>query len=185
MNRKNEQEVSNFVPAHEPPQRQAPTTHESVNAKWLDNFGMWIGVFVVLVGAQWIVWLVMDVIGWSENWYPPTMAIQQWSIFSFFAGSIAFGWLMIWRSALDEREKQGAFLAMQAAIDELSAELEIADTENADLRMRLDHAQVDLREQYVQVQGMMATQRQFTPQAPAASAEGIPAQLYRDAVFLA
>ena len=176
---------ANFVTAHEPPQRQAPTTQESVNAKWKDNAGMWIGVFVVLVGAQWIVWLALNVIGWSATWYPPLMAIQQWSIFAFFAGSIAFGWLMMWRSALDEREKQGAYLAMQAEIDELAAELEEADTENADLRMRLDRAQVELREQYTQMQGVMAQQRQFVPQAPAASAEKIPAALYRDATFLA
>jgi hypothetical protein len=57
---------ANWIPAHEPPQRPAPATGESVNAKWKDNAGMWIGVFVVLVGAQWIVWLVLNVIGWSE-----------------------------------------------------------------------------------------------------------------------
>ena len=69
---------ANFVTAHEPPQRQAPTTQESVNAKWKDNAGMWIGVFVVLVGAQWITWLMLNVIGWSDTWYPRLMAIQQW-----------------------------------------------------------------------------------------------------------
>ena len=126
---------------------------------------MWIGVFVVLVGAQWIVWLVLNVIGWSDTWYPPLMAIQQWSIFAFFAGAIAFGWLMMWRSALDEREKQGAYLAMQAEIDELAIALEEAEEENADLRLRLDREQVDLKEQYVQMQGVMAQPRPFVPLA--------------------
>ena len=35
------------------------------------------------------------------------------------------------------------------------------------------------------MQGVMAQQRQFVPQAPSASAEKIPANLYRDAAFLA
>jgi len=146
---------------------------------------MWIGVFVVLVGAQWITWLVLNVIGWSATWHPPLPALQQWSIFAFFAGAIAFGWLMMWRSALDEREKQGAYLALEAEIEELSVALDELDEENADLRLRLERAQIDLREQYTQMQALMAQQRQFVPQAPAASAEKIPAALYRDAAFLA
>lgn len=176
---------ANWIPAHEPPQRPAPATGESVKAKWLDNFGMWIGVTVMLISAQWMMWLALNVIGWSDTWYPPMTALQQWSIFSIIVGAASWGRLMAWRSALDEREKQGAFLAMQAEIDELVAELQEADIENADLKMRLDRAQIDLREQYNQMQGVMAQQRQFVPQAPSASAEKIPANLYRDAAFLA
>jgi hypothetical protein len=180
---------SSYVPAREPVRepapRQAPTTIDAVSAKWRDNAGLGIGVFVVMVSVQWIAYLAAHMVGLHDTWYPTLTAVQMWTVFSFFTGCVGFGSLMMWRSALDEREKAGEFIFLRDRIAELEELLDDAEDAAADMEYRLGQAQVELRDQYTQMQALMASQRQFVPQAPSASAERIPIALYRDAALLA
>jgi len=178
-------QATTFVSAHEPPTRQAPVTADAVSAKWRDNAGVWIGVVAVLVGAQWILWLALFQLGVSETWYPPLPAVQQWSLFALFAGLIAFGALMMWRSALDEREKAGAFIWMEARIEELELELDAADEENEALRVSLNNTRQDLQERIALMQrNTAAHERTYTPAVLRESEESIPLQTYADARLL-
>ena len=179
---------SSYVPAREPTREPAPRaapTIDAVSAKWRDNAGLGIGVFVALVSLQWIAYLVLYTLNLHGTWYPSLVAVQMWTVFSFFAGCTGFAALMIWRSALDEREKAGEFIFLRERIAELEELLDEAEDAAVDMEYRLGQAQVELRDQYTQMQALMATQRQFVPQAPAASKERIPIALYRDAALLA
>lgn len=179
---------SSYVPAREPVREPAPRaapTIDAVSAKWRDNAGLGIGVFVVMVSLQWIAYLAAHMVGLHDTWYPTLTAVQMWTVFSFFTGCVGFGSLMMWRSALDEREKAGEFIFLRDRIAELEELLGEAEDAAADMEYRLGQAQVELRDQYTQMQSLMASQRQFVPQAPSASAERIPIALYRDAALLA
>lgn len=175
---------STFVPAHEPV-RPAPTTPDAVAAKWRDNAGIWVGVVAVLVGAQWIVWLGLHLVGLSETWHPPLPAMQMWTIFAFCAGAVAFGALMMWRSALDEREKAGLFVWMESRIQELEVELEAADEEIEALTVALRNTRQDLQERIaLQQRQAAATQRMYTPAVLREAEAPAPSQTYRDARLL-
>lgn len=176
--------ISAYEPVREPAPRPAPTI-DAVSAKWRDNAGLGIGVFVVLVSLQWIAYLVLYMLDFHDTWYPSLTAVQMWTVFAFFAGCVGFGVLMMWRSALDEREKAGEFIFLRERIAELEELLDEAEDATADMEYRLGQAQVELRDQYTQMQALMASQRQFVPQAPSASKERIPIALYRDAALLA
>jgi hypothetical protein len=153
-----------FVAAHEPPPRPTPTSQDAVSAKWRDNAGVWIGVVAVLVGLQWIAWIVLYSMGLAGAWYPPREAVLMWSAFAFFAGAVAFGALMMWRSALDEREKAGAFVWMEARIAELEDELAEADEHNEAVTVALNHCRQDLQERIALQQRQSANaERTFTP----------------------
>lgn len=174
-----------FVSAHEPAPRSAPTTTDAVSAKWRDNAGVWIGVVAVLVGAQWIAWLAANAIGLADTWHPPLHAVQMWSIFAFFAGAIAFGALMMWRSALDEREKAGAFVWLEARIEELELELDEADAMIESLTATLNHTRQDLQERIaLQQRATAAAERTYTPAVLRESEAAAPTQTYLDARLL-
>lgn len=184
QDRHNVTSAPNFVAAHEPAPRSAPS-NDAVSAKWKDNAGVWIGTFAALMGAQVIVFLALYVIGWHDTWYPPWSALQQWAVFSFALGMILFGLLMAWRSSLDEREKAGELMYWQGLVEQAQADLEEAAARIEELQQRLDMAQVELRDQYVQMQVAMRSAKQFVPEAPAASSEPVPIAIYRDAALLA
>lgn len=174
-----------FVSAHEPPPRQAPATADAVSAKWRDNAGVWIGVVAVLVGCQWIVWLALHAVGWSETWHPPLAAVQMWSLFAFFAGAVAFGALMMWRSALDEREKAGAYAWMEARIEELEIDLAAADEEIETLTIALGHTRQDLQERIaLQQRAVAQAERTYTPAVLREAEAAAPRQQYLDARLL-
>lgn len=177
---------ASFVAAHDPAPRQAPTTNESVNAKWLDNAGLGIGLFVVLVAMQWIVYLAAFVmIGWGDAWYPPFAAIQMWSAFAFFAGMVGFGLLMMWRSALDEREKAGEFVWLRTRLAELEEELVDDDEKIAELELKLSNTRQDLQERIVLQQRTTARhERGYTPAVLRENEELVNQQTYRDARLL-
>lgn len=174
-----------YVSAQEPALRHAPTTADAVSAKWRDNAGVWIGVVAVLVGAQWIAWLLLHAVGLAETWHPPLPAVQMWSIFAFFAGAVAFGALMMWRSALDEREKAGAFVWMEARIAELEEELDAADEQIETLAITLNNTRQDLQERIaLQQRVTAASQRTYTPAVLRESEESVNSQTAGDARLL-
>jgi hypothetical protein len=179
-----QQTTSTFVSAQEPARSSAPTS-AAVSAKWRDNLGVWIGSTTVLVALQWLWCIVGYAVGWRQTWWPSRTAFQMWTLAAALIGAVLFGLLMMWRSALDERERAGEFLWLRSRVDELNAELEEADATITELEYKLQRAQVDLKEQYTQMQAMMAMDRQFVASAPAASKKRIPLPLYRDAVMLA
>jgi hypothetical protein len=171
--------------AQEPPHRAAPTTSEIVNARWLDNLGLGIGVFVVLVAGQWLAWLILYTIGWTDTWHPTLTAIQMWTTFAFFAGLVGFGLLMIWRAALDEREQAGEFVWLRARIEELEAELLAADEEVEQLTVSLNHIRQDLQERIaLQQRSQAASQRTYTPAVLRESEEQVAQQTWLDARLL-
>lgn len=170
--------------AREPAHRSAPS-NDAVSAKWRDNLGVWIGTVAALMGAQLIVFLAVYIAGWRDVWYPSWAALLQWGVFAFALGMVLFGLLMAWRSSLDEREKAGELMYWQGLVEQAQADLGAADITIAELQERLQAAQIELHDQYVQMQVAMRAQKQFVPEAPAASVEPVPLPVYRDAALLA
>lgn len=136
---------SNFVSAVEPiPARPAPTA-DNVAAKWRDNLGAWIGISTMLTGAYSLLRIGLA----NANLVPlPSAQGAAWALVVFvIIGGIAFGWLMAWRSSLDERERQGEIDAMRDAISMLEAEkleleAEISDAEIRYTNIKLQYEQV-------------------------------------------
>ena len=154
-----------YVPAIAPkPPRPAPTV-ENVSAKWRDNLGMWIGVFVVLMALRLLQQMAWHRLDWASTPWPGLESLLIWTAFSFCVGAVAFGLLMVWRSALDERERQGEYNALAEDNAELSADLDDANVKIGELEMKLANAMQDLRERMILLQRaeMRAGARVFTP----------------------
>lgn len=175
-----------FVPPTEPtpaPTRPAPTA-DTVAAKWKDNLGMWIGVTTGLVAVRLLGQMLLSAAGLVASAWPERAAFLMWAAGSFFAGMLAFAVLMAWRSALDERERQGQFNDMAADIDDLEAILHERDETIADLERRLANVTQDLHERMLLQQTLTRQQApHFTPAMPSAASSPEPtdAQLYQRA----
>lgn len=140
---------NNFVPAVAPmPPRPAPTA-DNVSAKWRDNLGAWIGISTMLTGGYSLMRIGLA----NANLMPlPSAQGAAWAMAVFvIIGGIAFGWLMAWRSSLDERERQGEIdamrdeiLALEAEKSELEAEISDAEIRYTNMKLQYEQAVEDL-----------------------------------------
>ena len=190
-------DANTFVPAVEPepvrPEtpvgaaqiRLAPQTTETVLAVWRNNAGMGIGVFSVLVSGFFIVQIIGGKAGIWRNIWTDLDGTLTWLAFSALAGVHAFGWLMIWRSNLDERRMQGELNEAADAVkdrDEYIDKLEerIAAQETTIANLRQDLAERMMLQQRAE---MKAAQRTYTPSVESAE-QPIDSAIYRDARLL-
>lgn len=174
-------DANTFVPAVEPstaPPRPAPTA-DSVSAKWRDNLGAWIGVSVLLSCLYALARITFANIGMMPL---PSLVEAAWSILVFvIIGGVAFGWLMAWRSSLDERERQGEIDAMVARIEDDNEYINALEAKVTELETKLSYAQRDLQERIVYQQQQQARQqRTYTPSAQPAD-EAVPFAVYEKA----
>ena len=166
--------------------RLAPQTTETVLAVWRNNAGMGIGVFSVLMSGFFIVQIIGGRAGIWRNIWTDLDGTLTWVAFSALAGAQAFGWLMIWRSNLDERRMQGELNEAADAVrdrDEYIDKLEerIAAQEQTIANLRQDLAERMMLQQRAE---MKASQRAtYTPSVEAAT-EPIDSAIYRDARLL-
>lgn len=180
MKRNNTTTPRTFVPPIDPAARPAPTV-DTVAAKWRDNLGMWIGVTTGLIALRVLGQMLLAAVGIVETSWPARDAFLMWLAGSFFAGMLAFAVLMAWRSALDERERQGQFNEMAADIADLEEILIERDERIADLERRLANTVQDLHERMI-LQQTLTTQRaaNFTPSV-ASVTEPTDPTVYRNA----
>ena len=170
-----------FVPAVEPapvtatPARPAPTA-DSVAAKWRDNLGAWIGVTVLLSAGYALLRIGLANVGMMPL---PGAEHSAWSFGVFtLIGGVAFGWLMAWRSSLDERERQGEIDGMVARIEDDAEYIEQLEEKVTELETKLAYAQRDLQERIVlQQQYQAQKQRTYTPSAQVAE-DAVPFSVY-------
>ena len=166
--------------------RLAPQTTETVLAVWRNNAGMGIGVFSVLMSGFFIVQIIGGRVGTWHNIWTDLDGTLTWLAFSALAGAQAFGWLMIWRSNLDERRMQGELNEAADAVkdrDEYIDKLEerIANQEQTIANLRQDLAERMMLQQRAE---MKAAQRAtYTPSVEAAT-EPVDSAVYRDARLL-
>ena len=163
--------------------RLAPQTTETVLAVWRNNAGMGIGVFSVLVSGFFIVQIIGGKAGIWRNVWSDLDGTLTWLAFSALAGVQAFGWLMIWRSNLDERRMQGELNEAADAVRDRDEYIDELEAKVAELRSRLDNALLELQHEQAQARATMAQARQYVPNV-SISDEPIDQRTYDDAVIL-
>ena len=160
--------------------RPAPTA-DSVAAKWRDNLGAWIGVTVLLSAGYALLRIGLANVGMMPL---PGAEHSAWSFGVFvLIGGVAFGWLMAWRSSLDERERQGEIDGMVARIEDDAEYIEQLEQHVAELRSRLDNALLELQHEQAQARATMAQARQYVPNV-SVSDDPVSQRVYDDAVIL-
>lgn len=181
--KRNETWVSAVEPAPGTPSpaRPAPTA-DSVSAKWRDNLGAWIGVTVLLSAGYALLRIGAANVGIVPL---PGAEHSAWSFGVFtLIGGVAFGWLMAWRSSLDERERQGEIDGMVARIDDDAEYIEQLEERISELNQTLSNVRQDLAERMVLQQRYQAqAQRTYTPSVEAAE-QPVDSSVYRDARLL-
>ena len=161
--------------------RPAPTA-DSVAAKWRDNLGAWIGVTVLLSAGYALLRIGLANVGMMPL---PGAEHSAWSFGVFvLIGGVAFGWLMAWRSSLDERERQGEIDGMVARIEDDAEYIEQLEERISELNQALSNTRQDLQERMVLQQRYQAqAQRTYTPSVEAAE-QPVDSSVYRDARLL-
>ncbi len=176
--KRNESYVSAAEPTAPAPATRPAPTPDSVSAQWRDNLGMGIGVFCVLVSGFFIAQIVGGKFGLWRNFWTDIDATPTWIAFSFLAGVQAYGWLMAWRSSIDEIERQNTINILRSNEQAMLADIKDMENEIANLETKLAYAQRDLRERIVlQQQYQAKAQRTYTPSAQVAENE-IPFAVY-------
>lgn len=148
--KRNDRATPNFVPPTAPtpvatpsPARPAPTA-DSVAAKWRDNLGAWIGVAVLLSAGYTLLRIGLANVGIVPL---PDAEHSAWSFLVFtLIGGVAFGWLMAWRSSLDERERQGEINAMVERIEDDAEYIEHLEAKVTELKLAYANLEDDLAE---------------------------------------
>ena len=185
--KRNERATPNFVSPTAPqpvatpsPARPAPTA-DSVSAKWRDNLGAWIGVTVLLSAGYALLRIGLANVGMMPL---PGAEHSAWSFGVFtLIGGVAFGWLMAWRSSLDERERQGEIDGMVARIEDDAEYIEQLEEKVTELEVRLNNALVNSEREQAAARAAMAETKEYVPAGGTSSAP-LPRQLYDDAVLL-
>ena len=173
-----------YVPAVEPapvtatPARPAPTA-DSVSAKWRDNLGAWIGVTVLLSAGYALLRIGAANVGIVPL---PGAEHSAWSFGVFtLIGGVAFGWLMAWRSSLDERERQGEIDGMVARIEDDAEYIEQLEEKVTEYRSLYENAVRDLAESRAALHQAMGRN---SDKYRAPEEETVTASVERDAQFL-
>lgn len=107
---------------------------------------MGIGVFCVLVSGFFIAQVIGGKFGIVRNFWSDLDGTLTWVAFSFLAGVHAFGWLMIWRSSLDERARQGELDQAADAISDRDEYIDKLEAEVDKLRLAYANLEDDLAE---------------------------------------
>ena len=173
-----------FVPAVEPspvtatPARPAPTA-DSVSAKWRDNAGAWIGVTVLLSAGYALLRIGAANVGMMPL---PDWQHAAWSLLVFtLIGGAVFGWLMAWRSSLDERERQGEIDGMVARIEDDAEYIDALETSVTEYRSLYENAVRDLADSRAALHQAMGRN---SDKYRAPEEETVTASVERDAQFL-
>lgn len=175
-----------FVSAVEPapvtatPARPAPTA-DSVSAKWRDNAGAWIGVTVLLSAG----YALLRIFAANAGMMPlPDWQHVAWSFLVFtLVGGVVFGWLMWWRSSLDEKERQMSLDQADAAIKDRDDYINKLEKKIDELEVRLNNELLNSEREQAAARAAMAQTREYVPAGGTSSAP-LPRQLYDDAVLL-
>jgi Tfp pilus assembly protein PilX len=114
-------------------------TRAQVNATWWDNFGMWIGVTVGILGMRVAAQILGYLLHVVASPWPGDMLI--WVVLGVALGGVAFGALMMWRTSLDEREQAGEIMELLEAAEAAEAALADAEMQIAQLTAQLARAQ--------------------------------------------
>ena len=159
--------------------RPAPTT-DSVSAQWRDNLGMGIGVFSVLVSGFFIAQIVGGKFGLWLNFWTDIDTTPTWIAFSFLAGVQAYGWLMAWRSSIDEIERQNTINILRDNEKAMLADINALTASRDEYKRLYQNAQDDIAEMRRSLHASMASasQRYREPE------QEIEAEAERNAKFL-
>lgn len=173
-----------YVSAVEPapvtatPARPAPTA-DSVSAKWRDNAGAWIGVTVLLSAGYALLRIGAANVGIAPL---PDWQHAAWSLLVFILiGGAVFGWLMAWRSSLDERERQGEINGMVERIEDDAEYIDALEASVTEYRSLYENAVRDLAESRAALHQAMGrnSDRYRAPED-----DPVTASVERDAQFL-
>ena len=93
--------------------QSAPQTSDNVLAKWVDNAGAAIGVFALVLGLRALVQIIAGAVGLAASQWIDLDAAKLWGAIGAVLGIIAFGALMVLRSAMDELVQYNEWSAMQ------------------------------------------------------------------------
>lgn len=156
-----------------------PQTSDNVLAKWVDNAGAAIGVFALVLGSRALVQIIAGAVGLAASQWIDLDAAKLWGAIGAVLGIIAFGALMVLRSAMDELVQYNEWSAMQEELAERDTEIDELHAELDALRQRYDNAVADLAETRRSLHGAMAqaAQRYRTPEQPAEPAAQRDAKL--------
>ena len=128
-----------------PATRPAPTP-DSVSAQWRDNLGMGIGVFCVLVSGFFIAQIVSGKFGLWRNFWTDIDTTATWIAFSFLAGVQAYGWLMAWRSSIDEIERQNTINILRSNETAMLEDINALVAKRDEYEQKYENAIVSLAE---------------------------------------